>query len=148
MTEIISRNLDVVYKIARMQSANDADDIVQEVFLEYIRRTPQFINTEHERAWFIRTTTHRARNLFKSAWRRRVESLDDVPIIIDFGFEDRNEVREALAKLSSEARTVVYLYYFEQQDVSAIANILQISPSAVKKRLQRAREKLKTILEE
>ena len=165
MNTIVERQLDMVYRIACVQTRHtaDAEDVTQEVFLEYIRRQPVFADIEHEKAWFIRVTTHRCRNLFKTAWRRRValgDASDDggapgTSGVSPYG-ESRqwvtrptaihDDVRDAMLSLSAQDRTVIYLHYYETMDVQTMARVLNISASAVKKRLQRAREKLKLIL--
>jgi RNA polymerase sigma-70 factor (ECF subfamily) len=43
-------------------------------------------------------------------------------------------------------RSVVHLFYYERLTVSQTAKALSISESAVKKRLERARQRLKDIL--
>ena len=56
----------------RLDDPADAEDIAQEVFLKLLTARPSFQNAEHEKAWLIRTTLHRASNLRRSAARRNV----------------------------------------------------------------------------
>ena len=58
---------DMVYRLAYAQtrSRHDAEDVFQDVFLQAVRRRPQFENREHEKAWLIRVTL----NCLKSQWR-------------------------------------------------------------------------------
>lgn len=53
----------------------------------------------------------------------------------------------ALVQLPPEMLQVVQLYYWEALSTAEIGEALDISPSAVGSRLQRARERLRTILE-
>ncbi|MCL2545669.1 MAG: hypothetical protein FWE06_00545 [Oscillospiraceae bacterium] len=84
---IVDRQLDTVYRIACVQTRHtaDAEDITQEVFLEYARRQPTFASPEHETAWFIRVTMHRCKNLFKTAWRRHVSFCFIVDNLAHYG---------------------------------------------------------------
>ena len=50
--------------------------------------------------------------------------------------------------MSYENKSVVILHYFEGYSIDETASILDITPAAVKKRLQRARNKLKKTYEE
>ena len=57
--------------MTRSLSTADAEDAVQEVFLRLLTQLPRFRDGEHERAWLIRTTIHRASDLRKAASNRR-----------------------------------------------------------------------------
>jgi len=50
--------------------------------------------------------------------------------------------------LPETARTVIYLFYYEELSVRAIAKVLKLSESAVTTRLSRARQQLKLTLTE
>ena len=56
----------------RLDDPADAEDVVQEVFLKLLIARPSFRDGEHEKAWLIRTTLHRASDLRRSATRRNV----------------------------------------------------------------------------
>ena len=51
-------------------SPADAEDAVQEVFLKLVAARPVFQGPEHEKAWLIRTTLHRASDIRHRADRR------------------------------------------------------------------------------
>ena len=57
---------------ARLPSAADAEDAVQEAFLRLLTAAPVFRDAEHEKAWLIRTTLHRASDLRREAERRNL----------------------------------------------------------------------------
>ena len=61
--------------------------------------------------------------------------------------EDRG-VLEAVMSLDVKYRLPVYLYYYEACSIQEIAAALRSNPSTIQTRLQRAREKLKRILQE
>ena len=149
MDAIFQRHLDTIYRIACANTRHtaDAEDVTQDVFLEYLRRQPKFESDEHEKAWFVRVTMHRSRDIFRTAWRRRVQLTDAQ---IDTGAHTNSgndsDMHAALLSLPANDRTILYLYYYESADVQTIARMLKLSKSAVEKRLQRARAKLKTIL--
>ena len=45
-------------------------------------------------------------------------------------------------------RTAVVLYYIEGYSVQEVAGVLRVNPSTIQTRLQRAREKLRSVLTE
>ena len=48
----------------------DAEDAVQEAFLQYLRTDRDFENEEHIKAWLIRTAVNKTRNTVLSFWNR------------------------------------------------------------------------------
>lgn len=77
--EVIERQKAAVYRLAysRLQNREDAEDVLQEVFLRYIRNAPEFESPEHEHAWFIRVTVNCAKDQFKTYVRKNTASDDN-----------------------------------------------------------------------
>ena len=144
---LLEKYSDMVFKIAfaRTNNAHDAEDIMQEVFVRYIRNNPHFENTEHEKAWFIKVTINLTKSLLTSSWFRRTTELKDT-LSVTMG--EKSEVYYAVAALPKDMRTVIHLYYYEDYKVDEVAEILGKSSSYVKSILMRARKKLKTALGE
>ena len=61
-------------------------------------------------------------------------------------FPEQSEVLAELMNLPEQLKTVIYLHYIEGYKAAEIAGMLGITLNAVKKRLQRGREKLKLLL--
>ena len=79
--------------------------------------------------------------------RKRIEPLDD----ISDGSGNSNmlelhELWDAVQHLSVEFRTVTVLFYYEDMSIKEISKILNLPQGTVNSRLNRSREKLKTIL--
>ena len=119
---------DMLYKIAYLHTA-DKDE------------------SEHKKAWLIKTTTNQCKDFLKSSRRKNLPLNDE--ILGEEIFDDKKlDVRNKLLKLDSKYKTVLYLYYYEDYTVEMIANTLSLSKSNVKMRLKRGRELLKNELEE
>ena len=144
---VLSRYADMVYRLAfaRTKSRYDADDILQEVFLRYIRSAPDFQEEEHCRAWLIRTTVNCSKTLLMSAWFRKTVPLDDTLVA---EMRETGEVYDAVLRLPKAYRTVVHLYYYEGYKTAQIARILRRKEATVRSDLRRGREKLREILRE
>ena len=146
----------MVYRLAYARTGNvqDAEDVLQEVFLRYIRADKTFNDEEHRKAWLLRVTVNCSKTLVTSAWNRRRsdEETDDGFL----GAEDRelerwdtdSVVLEAVKSLPEKYRVVVHLFYYEELTVEEIGRITGAGLSAVKTRLHRARNMLKKILKE
>jgi len=136
---------DMIYRLAfsQTQNKNDADDVFQEVFLRYIKGRKTFESEEHEKAWLIRVTINCSKKLWNSAWFRHTVALDEN---IAFEMPQENEIYHALLQLPQIYRTVIHLFYYEDMSVTQISEVLGMKESAVRTRLTRARDLLRTWL--
>ena len=138
---------DEVYRLAfvRTGSRSDSDDILQEVFLRYMRAWDKMQSEEHVKATLIRITVNCSIGLLTSAWFKKTVPLDEnIPTADEYG--EGNVLGEVL-KLPLKYRTVIHLYYYMGYSVEEIAELTKTNPSTVKTRLSRARGRLKKTLE-
>lgn len=143
MESYLSLLLHIAYSY--MGNRAEAEDIVQEVFLAYYQKAPQFASGEHEKAWLLRTTGNKCKNVLKSGWFKRT-ILGEAQM--QYHKEMRSEVMEAVLRLPVKYREVICLYYVEGYSIKEIAELLHRTPTAVGTQLERARKKLKMELEE
>lgn len=136
---------DMVYRLAYAQtrSRHDAEDVFQEVFLQAVRRRPQFENREHEKAWLIRVTLNCLKSQWRAAWRRHDVPPDDR---IPFPAPEDSALDEALRRLAPKYRAAVHLYYYEGYSAGEIARMSGEKPSTIRTRLTRARAQLREIM--
>ena len=136
---------DLLYRIALTHSQNqhDAMDAVQDVFVKVASLDKSFSDKEHQKAWLIRLVINRCHDLSRKLRVRHYTPLEEV-----YDFPDENSrlspnVREMLDGLPEKFKTVLVLHYLEGFSVEEISAILNISISAVKMRLSRARDFVK-----
>ena len=144
---IIEKYFDMVYHLALSQTKdkNHADDVVQEVFLRFVKTDKPFNDEEHAKAWLIRVTINCSKNVFNNSWFKKTEPLNED---IVFETKEESDVYYAVAELPAKYRTVIHLFYYEDLSVSQIAEYLKIKQSTVKSQLHRGRELLKSKLKE
>ena len=145
---LVRRHAPAVYRLAYARTGNraDAEDVMQEVFLRLVRAKPTFRDEEHCRAWLLRVTVNRANSLYRVPWRQRELPLEDnlsAPAPPEEG-----GVLEAVLSLPPKYRLPVYLYYYEELDVSEIAQTLGRKEPTVRTWLFRGRALLRRILGE
>ena len=129
--------------LARCRSRADAEDVMQEVFLRYVRRAPQLDSAEHQRAWLIKATINCTNTLLSSAWNRHTDLYDELTQLAPtFPDENAADIYAAVLRLPKKQRTAVHLYYYEGYGVKEIASLTGAGESGVKSLLYRAREKL------
>ncbi len=141
---------DMLYKIAflHMKNQDDAEDVLQEVFIKLLCSAPSFKDLDHEKAWLIRVTQNTCRDFLKSSKNKNVSLNFDLSSYPAADGDMRLDVLKKLFALPENYKTVIVLYYYYDYSVSGISRILKISKSAVKMRLKRGREMLKIELEE
>lgn len=140
---------DTIYRVAYHACKNPADseDILQEVLLKLYRAPDPFESPEHVRRWLIRVTVNQSRKLLRSAWFRKTNPLEDCTTAVEFESPEESGVFQAVMSLPSKYRVPLYLYYYEGYPAKEVAALCGLKESTVSTRLQRARQKLKQILE-
>lgn len=134
--------------INQLGNQNEAEDIVQKVFLKLIKTNPDFDNSEHEKAWLLRVAINECKDLQKSSAKKKNTPLEE-GITVEEGAdtESRLEIVSAIQKLPAKYRNVIYLFYYEGYTTAEIADILKIKKGTVESQLFRARDQLKDLLE-
>ena len=118
----------------------DAEDAVSETLIRYMEKRPAFNEEEHRKAWILRTAINICRDIHRYRKRHQYVNLEDINDYVTEE-EDRTIVA-SLMNLPEKYKSVLYLYYIEGYKTAEISEILGVSPSAVRKRLQRGRKKL------
>ncbi len=143
--EAFKKHSDMVYRlaIARVKNKYDADDILQEVFLRFIKHKDKVENDEHLKALLIRITINCSKSMLTSSWFKRTEPLGETLSVSD----EYSDTLDAVLRLPQKHRTVIHLHYYMGYSVDEIATVLKSKPSTVKSQLHRARKLLKIDLE-
>lgn len=121
-------------------SESDAEDAVQESFIKYLQKAPQFQTSEHEKAWLITVAANQCKDLLR--FRKRHPQTDLEHLRETLTPPADSGILEALMTLPENFRLVLTLYYVEEYRVEEIAKIIGRTPSAVKMRLQKGRRLL------
>ena len=124
----------------------DAEDIVQETLIRYLRSAPGFESPEHEKAWLLRVAANLSKNRLRDNRVRQADPLEES--MAEAGREDLSYVWEAVRSLPTPYREAIHLYYYENLPTAQIARILCRRESTVRSDLHRGREKLREILRE
>lgn len=129
-----------------LQNASDAEDVLQDTLIQFLRTKPYFENGEHEKAWLLRVAANLAKSRIRYNKIRMADELDEKMAAEQR--EDLSFVWEAVKKLPQKYREVVHLFYQEDYSTSEIAKILARNESTIRSDLHRGRLKLKEILKE
>ena len=143
----------VCYRILGTEA--EAEDALQEAFIDIFRRLDTFREESSLGAWIKRIVINHCLNVFK---KRRVkfeemsEKLAEIPAEEYVDDEETiyevKRVKAAIMKLPDGYRQVLTLYLIEGYDHGEIADILGIQETGSKSQYSRARVKLREILNE
>lgn len=133
--------------MTRLSSPADAEDVVQEVFLQLLTARPQFRDAEHEKAWLIRATIHRACDAARSAARRNLP-LEAAEALPGGDTPEPLPLLSAVQALPAKYSAVLHLYYYEGYSIQEISRLLRLPAPTVGTRLSRGRERLRQLLKE
>ena len=146
LEKVIEQHGDMLFRYAltMLGTSQDAEDAVQETLLTYWKKTPEFKDKDHEKAWLLTVVANRCKDLLRKQIRRSEVSMESVAEIADFEAEipENSGILDALMQLPEKYKTVLYLYYVEEYKVEEIARIIGKTASAVKMRLKKGRELL------
>lgn len=161
--ELVNRNAQKVFRMARHMTRNDqdAEDVLQEAFLKAFSRLDQFQGDARFSTWLTRIAVNESLMRLRKGRNNKTVSLDqELEIgestiqreVADDGEDPeesygRTEMREmleaAIDSLAEGYRTVFVLRDVEGFSTEETAEMLELSTSAVKSRLLRARLQLR-----
>ena len=128
-----------------LMNEHDAEDALQETFIRYMTKAPLFRDSEHEKAWLIKVVTNVSKNMLRF---RTYQASNSIMQLSSVGVDEADrDIFEIIMNLPAKYKTVLDLYYIEGYKANEIANIIGISPVAVRKRLQYGRTLLKDEME-
>ena len=129
-----------------LHNQSDAEDILQDTLIQYLRTSPTLESPAHEKAWLLRVAGNLSKNLLRAQGYRQTDQLEETLVAQER--EDLSYVWEAVKALPVPYRETIHLFYYEGYSTAQIAQILDQKESTVRSRLKRGREKLRPLLEE
>jgi RNA polymerase sigma-70 factor (ECF subfamily) len=150
-----------------LRSEEDARDAVQEAFISAFKALDTFNGAAKLSTWLHRIVVNAALMRLRRQRRKPEDSIDELlprfdesgrwadepamlntPTELAERRETRELVRECIDRLPKSYRTVLLLRDIEELDTDETADALGMTASAVKTRLHRARQALRTLLEQ
>lgn len=134
-------------------NANDAEDVLQTVFLRMVKRDPDAQPVGNLASFLHRSAVNAALDLMRARQHVRNVPLDDFePVlaesahrrpdrVLDSG-EIRDWLRGAVARLNPRIARMFILRFFEGKDNPEIARLLETTPATVAVTLSRTRDRL------
>ncbi len=152
------RRLVASISLAIVGDVASSEDVAQEVFVAAWRGLPRLQNPASFLPWLRQMTRNRAHKLLEARRRRRERKASEdatevlMASVVDprpradahlVSAEEEAVLHEALEALPDESREILTLFYREGESVRQVAELLGLAEGAAKKRLSRARSKLR-----
>jgi RNA polymerase sigma factor (sigma-70 family) len=148
------QNLALAFALSYVQNFHDAQEIVQEAFLNAYCKLVQLNDPKRFRSWLYtiiinlcRSWLRRQSNIFSPLDASIQMTISHLSIQRERQEKLRSSIWDSVEALPEKYRTVLLLYYMNDYSYSEIAEFINLPVTTVKGRLQQARLKLKRELE-
>lgn len=139
-----------------LRNPDDAEDMVQEAFVRLYRALPRYEERQRFESWLFQILGNVCRTA-NTVHHREVSRLVDDDTALDrvasddepgrsFDYEWGDEVRRALSKVPDYNREIFLLHYIEGFGYDEIERMTGIKQSALKMRVKRASDQLRSLL--
>ena len=132
----------------------DADDLYQETWLRVVKSISQYDPTKEFEPWLTKICVNTYRNVLRRLarspfldFRTNEEKDAQINAVPDSEKADYSPLYEAIDRLPEKYRVAVILFYFQDMDTAATAQVMGIPEGTVKSRLSKARKLLKEVLD-
>ena len=134
-----------------MRNREDADDLYQDTVLTAFRKADIINLSENPKSYLLSVAVKLSHNFFRKEKRKNQkiilsadETLAAIPDNADIQLSTEEKalktaLRNAVSKLEEKHRIPVVLYYFDQQNIDFISQVMKIPAGTVKSRLHKAR---------
>jgi len=124
-----------------LRKEEDVADAIQETILKAYKSMHTLREPQYFKTWMFRILINECNSMLSR--RSLSTSYAEVPAKQEqLSPYDEVDMREAVDRLEESKRIVIVLHYFEDLTLRQVADTLNISESAVKMRLSRARQEL------
>lgn len=131
------------------KNKDNSIDIMQNAYVKLLESNKKFESDEHIKYFLIRVTINESINFMKSHYRKRVILNNEYTMQSPDLTKEENdyELSKIIKDLPEKYKSVIILHYYNNMKINDISIVLKISKNAVKKRLERARNLIKEIIE-
>jgi RNA polymerase sigma-70 factor (ECF subfamily) len=142
------------YYVERLvEDRHEADDVVQDVWVDVYRSLPRLRSPRAFRVWLYRIARDKVYTMFRkrSRWMKpadEVEAVEDGGEEPGFSADDAARIHEGLRKLPPAQREVLTLRFIENMSYEEIAGATGCRLGTVRSRIHYAKQALRRTMEE
>jgi RNA polymerase sigma factor (sigma-70 family) len=158
---LVDRYKDLVFSLAlkMVKNREEAEEVAQDAFIKVYKSLSQFNGDSKFSTWIYKVTYNTCLDRLKKNKREQhvvpidefntnqIKSLDNALDAMQEK-ERLQAIQDCIELLPSDDAFLLTLFYFEEQSLEEIANVVNLTTNNVKVKLFRSRKKLTTILKE
>lgn len=133
----------------KLKVREDAEDVLQEVYITAFRKFAQLRSVDSFRPWLVSIARSKVNDYFRKQARRLEIPIDELSESVlsygRLGVSEQSVVRDALDRLGDRDAQILYLYYWKDMQQAEIARRLNLPLGTVKSRLHTAKQNFKKI---
>ena len=134
------------YAYSYLHNLSDAEEILQDTLIQFMKSAPIFTSESHRKAWLLRVAGNLSKNRISYNAIRQTDELKEE--LVQEEREDLSFVWDAVKDLPVKYREVIHLFYYEGYSTAQIAQVLEKNETTVRSLLSRGRKQLKQVLKE
>ena len=134
------------YAYSYLHNLSDAEEILQDTLIQFMKSAPTFTSESHRKAWLLRVAGNLSKNRISYNAIRQTDELKEE--LVQEEREDLSFVWDAVKDLPVKYREVIHLFYYEGYSTAQIAQVLEKNETTVRSLLSRGRKQLKQVLKE
>ncbi len=156
---IVDKYKSFVFNIALriVRNREDAEEVAQDSFIKAFKAIDSFKYQSKFSTWLYRITFNHAisrtrqKKFFQEEINEEITELKYLSVCAD-GLENlnrldrRNILRKVMENLSTEENLLISLYYYEENSMAEVAQIVGLDENLVKVKIHRTRKKLHDLL--
>ena len=153
---LFQRHFDSIYGFFETKCEAEADELTQATFLACVRAKDQFRRESSFRTYLFTIARNELYRVLRTRQRRdakldfalsSIAELVSTPGTKMARNQEHKRLIEALQHLPVEQQTLLELHYWEDMDISALAEIFEAPTATIRTRLHRARKALREAIE-
>ena len=136
-----------LYRVAKTMLRNEQDcaDAAQQAILHAWERLHTLRSPQYFKTWLIRILINECQMILRK--RKREVTYEEGVLTEEAAQQDYSDLYQHLMQLDISYRLPLVMYYFDGFKIREIADILEMSESAIKMRLNRGKLQLRTMFE-
>lgn len=149
------------FVIKNVDNKDIAEDIIEDTFLSAIQDLNKLKDISKFESWIFSIAYNKCKMYYRQKEQDlnikiddenfAIESIEDETIMLPDNYtinkEFKSNLKNIINNLKRDSKSAVILYYYNNLSIKDIAKSLDISETSVKKKLQRARAKIKKEIE-
>lgn len=145
---LIEENLISMYRVAKgiLLSQADIDDAIQNTILLSYKNINTLKKDEFFKTWLIRILINECNKIYN--FNKKYIDFNEIKENYTNDEYENFDLKKAIQSLSEDLRLPIVLFYFEDMQISEIADLMNIPVGTVKSRLSRAKIKIAQFVKE